>query len=396
VGLIKRTFLEARPTEVGKIKIGQRGKAYKDSGGGTSYIPEKLDHFIVTTMDRDGKEGAFLRDAAIHAAVGAEPRQLYGTLMFPEIEENLHTEMCVYKGRRRQSSCDGETRVGRQGERDPCQSPNCPCKPYGRLHLQLDAAPHIGGYYVFRTHGWSSTNNLQTALEEIHREFGTLYRAPVRLFMQKTEDNYTDANKKEHTGRSWKVGIVLNMSVQDARAYLAAQARDAIGTRHQLRIEAGAVIADLDTEDRETEGELADEFHPPKGVEASIGTRQKLDRALEKIQGPSEPTNEPPVVEGDYVIEEGTAPVPEAAGEAAGAPEPPAVAPAPPAPPQKAPAKKHELAELLRVATKAGLLSKDQIARCDEAIASGDDSTMNITADWLRSRLKKPARGRRK
>lgn len=353
MALIKRTFLEARPIEVGKIKIGMRGKARKTSGGGTSYLPEKLDHFLVTTMERDGKDGPFLRDDDVHADVGEQPRELHGALMYEGIEQNLHTEMAVYKGRRRQSSCDGEECVMRDKSVKPCQKEaGCACKPYARLHLQLNAAPQTGGYYVFRTHGWASTNNLQTALEEIHRAFGTLYKAPVKLIMQKTEDTYMDG-QQEKTGSSWKVGLVLDMSFKDAQEYLAAEARTAIEQRQLLMLEAGAVVADLNEADLENEAETADEFHPPVGVGASVATAEKLDKALEGITGGDD---EPPVVEGDYEVE----------GEEI-----------------------HPLVALLEAAVAGGALNEAQKKQCQDAIDSDDVSAKDIAADWLRGKCEK-------
>ncbi len=354
MGLIKRSFLERRPVEVGKIKIGTRGAKRQTSGGNTMYLPERLDHFLVTTMEREDGDGPFKRDEHVHGVVGDQPRELLGYLMYESVEENLRTEMCVYQGRRKQWSCDGELRVLRDGKEQPCQrEAGCKCKPYARLHLQLEAQPQMACFYVFRTHGWGSTNNLQTALEEIHREFGTLYRAPVRLFMQKTEDVYSEDGGQERTGYSWKVGISLRLSPTEARAYLQAQAQAALHTRDMLRLEAGAVGADLDAHDREHEVELADEFHPPVGLKASLATHEALQGAADILEAEIVPDGEDE--------EE--------------------------APPEPAPAV-DELSRLLVDAENAGVkLTKVQVERCRQGVNSGDEEIRTKTLEWLRGRI---------
>lgn len=366
MALIKRSFLERRPVEIGKIKIGTRGAKKSTSGGNSMFLPQKLDHFLVTTMEREGKDGPFKRDEHVHAIVGDEPRELYGHLMYETVEENLHTEMCVYAGRRRQWTCDGEERTLRDGKEEPCQreaNPPCKCKPYARLHLQLEAQPQMAGYYVFRSHGWASTNNLQTALEEIYREFGTLYRAPVRLFMQKTEDVYMDGSN-ERTGSSWKVGLTLRLSPVEAREYLASQARMAIQTRDMLRLESGAVIGDLHDYDREHEIEIADEFHPPEGLEASVRTQEALDGAVALIAEKSvEAESEAP-----------PAPESEDAEEELGL----------------TPAK--ELANLFEAAKERGVkFTKAQVERCLEGIQ--DPDLVEQTLDWVKNRVLGEERG---
>jgi len=206
--LISRSLMSPQPQEIGKIKLGGRGKAHRTSGGVDSYLPERFDHFEVTTMERDGKNGPFKRDEAVHEKVGAEPKELRGIIMYPEVEQNLMTSMRVYKGRKPSVKCDGDTQVNAQGKREPCTrlaGGTCECRPYCRLQLQLLASPHTGGYYVFRTRSWQTTNNLQTFLEETYARFGTLFQAPVKLMMYQSEDQY-EVDGKEKVGRAYLYG----------------------------------------------------------------------------------------------------------------------------------------------------------------------------------------------
>lgn len=309
MGLIKRELLEARPVELGKIKIGERGKPNK---GGKSYLPKKLDHFLVTTMEREGGDGPFVRNEAVHShpEVGDEPRELFGTLMYPTVEGNFHSEMTHYEGRRQVSSCDGCTRtITATGESVTCsrlRGGDCPCKPYGRLQIQLDAQPEMGGFFVFRTTSWASVNNIQTALEQIYREFGTLYRAPVKLFMQKTEDKYTNEKGEDVTSSSWKVGLVLRMSPTDARRFLKSQAQEALQTRKELLLESGVVQAALGAADLEEAEEIAEEFFP-EGVEAVEAPETDAAGAPSPVAAPDPvegAEDEEEVQEAEYEVEE--------------------------------------------------------------------------------------------
>ena len=241
--------------------------------------------------------------------------------------------------------------------------------------MQLDAQPQMGGYYVFRTHGWASTNNIQTALEDIHREFGTLYRAPVRLFMQKTEDVYTDGSQ-ERTGWSWKVGLTLRLSPVEAREYLAAQAREALQTREQLRVEAGQVVGYLNSADVESETEIADEFHPPKGLLASVATADRLEGAVQALNGLDAPEAvqeavEVPVEEpAEEEVQEAEEPAPEEVQTGAIPP-------------------KVEMENLLKYAEEIGLeFSDEQLQRCQEGLA-GTKKLQEQVINWVKDRIHK-------
>jgi hypothetical protein len=283
--LISRKMLHVQPQEIGKIKLGGRGAARKTSGGGESFIPQKYDHFQVTTMEREGGKGPFMRDEAVHAIVGDKPRELEAILMYPEVEQNIMTLMRAGK-RRAAIKCDGEVQVNQQGKQSPCAKltgGQCECKPYCRLQVQLVASPHTGGYYVFRTRGWSTTNNLQTFLEETYARFGTLYQAPVKLMTFQSEDQYQQ-DGRDQVGKSWKVAMVLNMNYEAAAEFMVGQKQRLDTVRELLLLSAGEVQNHLDEEDEEDAEALDDEFNPPKGVEASVATQERLDEVVAGLQ----------------------------------------------------------------------------------------------------------------
>lgn len=296
MSLISRDFLKKRPQELGKIKIGRLGaERTKRGGGGTFRLPEKVDHFIVTTRTR-GKDGNFEKDERIHGheKVGPEPTELAGFLMFETPEENLHTEMVQYQGRTKVVSCDGKERTSLpSGECGPCPKTvgkDCSCKPYGRLHIQLLASPDTLGFHVLRTTSWETVNNLQSALEDIFERFGTLYHAPVILKVYPAEDTYTEDGQSK-TSKSWKVGLVLAMSMeQAARRMIEAkqtldETRQALGGA-PLQITARAVRQDLDDLDVVESDAITEEFFPPEvetpadRIEARLQQMETVDAVV--------------------------------------------------------------------------------------------------------------------
>lgn len=309
--LISRSFLEPRVQEIGKIKIGGRGKKQK---GGKGYQPEKYDHFKVVTLDRAGGDGAFILDDEIHGAVGEKPRELDGVLMFPEIWQNLQTSMVQYDGRTLAVRCDGEEMMDTEtGEVSPCQrqvAGQCDCKPYGRLSVQLLASPTTEGYYTFRTTSWETVNNLQSALESIYERFGTLFQAPIKLKMYQSEDVYTDAKGQTMRGRSWKVHLLLNMSWQ-AAALKMVEAKELLDTtREKLMLRGETVVEQLDAQDKEEAAEIAGEFFPDE-EEASDENVQEGEYTIEG-EGDDEPDEEIEEPTPEEVPQEETPPEEEA------------------------------------------------------------------------------------
>ena len=307
--LISRKVMGYRPQEVGKIKLGRRGQKKKTSGGADMFQPMRLDHFEIVTREREGRDGAFVRDEAIHAIVGEEPTELEGTLGFHEIEDNLHTSMRVYAGRRAKIKCNGEVMRTKEGVESPCKKPEgapCPegCKPYCRLHLQLHASPYTGGYHTFRTRSWESTNNIQTFLEETFARFNTLFQAPVKLICYQSEDQY-ELDGKDMTGKSTKVALVLNMPYETAMLHMV-QAKERLeAMKERLLITGSQFARELDEQDDEDEQEIADEFSPPKELDASVGTQEKLEEVVAGLEPVEPPDPDSDVSEGEYeVVEE--------------------------------------------------------------------------------------------
>ena len=180
--------IEPRLCEIGKIKIGEialiNGKR----------IPKKLNHFVVTTVDRDDG-GNLIQDAEVMKIVGHEPKELGVYLCFDEPDLNIPTFFTYYTASRLHCYGDGEHawRWDEQNERSivDCNIETCPffkekkCRPYGKMSVILHAAQRIGGVYVFRTSSWNTIRQIKSSMALI-RTFtgGVLAGIPLTMRIQ--------------------------------------------------------------------------------------------------------------------------------------------------------------------------------------------------------------------
>lgn len=306
---IKRTLLAKRPQELGKIKIGGLGETRTSQAGKEYQLPVKHSHFTVTTRQR-GKDGNFERDEAVHAKLGPEPKELRGVLMYPEVEDNFHSEMCIYTGPGQKVwTCDGETAVNlKTGETGGCprlDAGECKCKPYMRLTIQLWDAPLLG-YHVLRSTGWETTANIQTALEEIYERFGTLYKCPVRLVVYPATVNYEEGGKNK-VSSAYMVALTLDASMEAVAEQMVNAKRLMDTTRGELRALAAGTVQEQAERDEEEADLIQAEYHPDPGVVASVETAERLNGLTEALPEPVDGVEgeDYEVVGGDDAEEEG-------------------------------------------------------------------------------------------
>ena len=168
--------LKPRLAEIGKIKIGKKGAERQGTGGKKYRLPTKLDHFEVTTLDRD-ENGDFIQDEDIMGIIGQNPKSLDIILLYDDIDLNFPTRYAFYLGTTCKCSGDGETaqRIMKTGEikEIQCDPDTCEfyqskkCKIGGTLNCLLKQSSRLGGVYKFRTHGWHSVNNILSSLQFI-------------------------------------------------------------------------------------------------------------------------------------------------------------------------------------------------------------------------------------
>lgn len=163
--------LTPRLAECGKIKIGIKGDTRPGKNGGEYRLPTKLDHFMVTTMDKINDD--FAPDKYIMDKLGGNCREIPVRLPYDDPSLNFPTSYAYYDSAACKCRGDGELAMTSDGGVTKCNPETCPyikekkCKPNGVLSLILDDAPRVGGVYKFRTTGWNSINNILSSMEFI-------------------------------------------------------------------------------------------------------------------------------------------------------------------------------------------------------------------------------------
>ncbi|MGR0183181.1 recombination directionality factor [Azospirillum aestuarii] len=168
--------------EIGKIKIGMKGAARTSRGGTEFQPPQKLDHFLVTTLER-GQDNNYLRDERVHAQLGEKPRDLPVRLVFDDPELNFQSRLVAYQGKTLWCHGDGITsqRLQKDGTWKDHDCSKCPladpafqaiaenqrypkCKMNGRLAVMLDTASTVGGVHVLRTTSYNTIVGITSSL----------------------------------------------------------------------------------------------------------------------------------------------------------------------------------------------------------------------------------------
>lgn len=234
--------------ERGKIKIGMKGAERQKQGGGGSYqMPQKLDHFLVTTTER-GRDNNFMRDERLHVSLGETPREIPVILIYDDIDLNFQTRYAAYAGKTLWCSGDGETASRAQKKDDkveyhpvecPCprQSPTYEgrdkCKINGTLSVMIQGAEAIGGVWKFRTTSYNSVVGILSSLALIKRITGGPL-AGIPLMMTLTPKTVQDPIKG-----SQQTIYVVGLEFRGGLQALQSQGHDMLldRTKHGLRIE---------------------------------------------------------------------------------------------------------------------------------------------------------------
>jgi hypothetical protein len=277
-------------TERGKIKIGRKGAARQSQGGGTYQLPEKLDHFVVTGLTRDGT-GNFIRDEGVHRVIGEKPTRIPIQLMFDALELNFQCRYACYYGKTLFCSGDGEAAWQLEAKdkpnriQVPCtcyrQEPtfvgdgkagNGKCKINGTLSVIIQGADSVGGVYKFRTTGYNSTVGILSSLTLLKSLTGG-YLAGLPLVM--TVQPKVCTNPVDGSSQTvYVVGVEYAGSMADLQKTTLAIAQGNAEFRARLvRVEDEArKLISADAALIDEAGDITEEYYPPEEPVAQLAT----------------------------------------------------------------------------------------------------------------------------
>ena len=268
-----KNFLPSLP-ERGKIKIGMKGEVRRSRQGNEFQLPQKLDHFRVTTMQR-GQDGNFMLDPAVHDVYGEAPKELGVQLLYDDIELNFQCRYTCYAGRKQACSGDGERAVQATGQetacpcerQDPAYTGANKCKVNGCLSVIIKGAEVVGGVWKFRTTSYNSVVGILGSLSLVKTATGgPLAGIPLSMSLRpKTVVSPSDGA----TQTVYVVGLdyLGTFETLQALGYEIALNRQ----KHQIRmedVEASARKLIAHTDQDYMDADTPDEFYPDQAAAA--------------------------------------------------------------------------------------------------------------------------------
>lgn len=218
--------LAITPPILGRISI---GKMVEKNG---KRIPEKDDQFTITSQIQN-KDSGWVKhplDEQLRAkAPNQKLRSIPVRMIFNDPELNLRAEYSLFDRQTGRPVCvgNGETcqRVTNQGvEQHPCPSPDlCPlaqgghCKPYGRLHVNLDESDELGTF-IFRTTGFNSIRTLAARLSYYHAASNRLLSClPLQLTLRGKSTTQSYRTPVYYVDLTLRDGVHLQEAIQTAK-----------------------------------------------------------------------------------------------------------------------------------------------------------------------------------
>ena len=217
--------LAITPPILGRISI---GRMVEKSG---KRLPEKDDQFTITSQIQS-KEGWVkhpLDDQLRANTPNQKLRSIPVRMIFNDPDLNLRAEYTLFDRQTGRPVCVGNgeacQRLTNQGvEQQPCPSPDlCPlaqggnCKPYGRLHVNLDESDEFGTF-IFRTTGFNSIRTLAARLSYYHAASnGLLSCLPLQLILRGKSTTQSYRQPVYYVDLTLREGISLNEAIIQAK-----------------------------------------------------------------------------------------------------------------------------------------------------------------------------------
>ena len=217
--------LAITPPILGRISI---GKVVEKNG---KRLPEKDDQFTITSQiqNKEGWVKHSLDEQLRSKAPNQKLRTIPVRMIFNDTELNLRAEYTLFDRYTGRPVCigNGETcqRMTNQGvEQHPCPSPDlCQlaqggnCKPFGRLHVNLDESDELGTF-IFRTTGFNSIRTLAARLSYYHAASnGLLSCLPLQLTLRGKSTTQSYRTPVYYVDLTLRDGINLQQAIQIAK-----------------------------------------------------------------------------------------------------------------------------------------------------------------------------------
>lgn len=332
--MIKGLETRVRVVELGKIKIGKKA----DPRPGKDWrMPEKLDHFVITTMERDAKND-LKPDARLMQALAAEQKcsvdqlkEIPIAFLSDEIEDVFPTSYVAYRGKVCVGRSDGETITWLADPKNnwaPLKEPRVVenvnrfvethtydykgeqvrlFKPHGTLNVVIAAADaRWGGVYKLRTTSIISIEQIYSGLVQVQQlTRGFLRNVPLRLVVRPMQVSPNGQPTTVYVVHVELRGADLNavqqhviqaaqLEVRTGRALVAAR------SEYQKLLRAPG-----EDEDEDEQADVAEEFHPEAVTTTATPEPSEVTPAPVAAvpAAPAEPTRPPkPSVEADLVL----------------------------------------------------------------------------------------------
>lgn len=290
--------LAITPPILGRISI---GKMVEKNG---KRLPEKDDQFTLTSQiqNKDGWVKHPLDEKLRATAPNQKLRTIPVRMIFNDPELNLRAEYSLFDRQTGRPVCvgNGETcqRLTNQGvEQHPCPSPDlCAlaqggnCKPYGRLHVNLDESDELGTF-IFRTTGFNSIRTLTARLSYYHAASGGLLSClPLQLTLRGKSTTQSYRTPVYYVDLTLREGVSLNDAIfqakqideqskavgfyQEALDHIARQgycnARFEVGGEEGLEIVEEFYTNELKLDQQEQSYDLTHVKHIQKGLQQSV------------------------------------------------------------------------------------------------------------------------------
>ncbi|TCB70269.1 hydrolase or metal-binding protein [Acinetobacter sp. ANC 4216] len=281
--------LAITPPILGRISI---GRMIEKNG---KRLPEKDDQFTITSQIQS-KEG-WVRHPLDEQLRANTPNQKLRSIpvrmIFNDPDLNLRAEYSLFDRQTGRPVCVGDgqicQRLTNQGvEQHPCPSPDlCPlaqggnCKPYGRLHVNLDESDEFGTF-IFRTTGFNSIRTLAARLSYYHAASnGLLSCLPLQLILRGKSTTQSYRQPVYYVDLTLREGISLNEAIMQAKQ-IDEQSKQAGFYQEALDFIARKGFANARFETDIEEGlEVLEEFY--NGESDSVNDSSQLDRSDEVI-----------------------------------------------------------------------------------------------------------------